>query len=409
MKETLCIVASHPLAARFDFDRTDCDIWGFNEILKMDWYKRADAIFQLHLEPIWRNPKNRNDPNHAHWLRNESGTCNVCDGKGCKHCDNGIYTPKKREGVTVFMQDYYENIPGCEVYPVDDIKAMLPGFEWQSANGNTGKHYLTSSVSQAIALGIYKGYKRIECWGMEMNTDTEYRYQRDGVTFWQGVALGRGIEVLAMTDIYNAPIYGFEGEVSISYEAFDERLEKLKPELDKNLQALNENKVAFLKSIETYKVDFENPQIVAQALQAAATSAFNLHIIDGAMQENERYKKRADTMAKETDGVFQFSRQEFEQAMMDTGKILNEAKAQANAVGGACQAALNRVVKEKSKTKKRTILNKFIDAAQEYIKASSIVGVYSGAQQENQNFLVRLDGLIRAAGGAQSEEVLLNA
>jgi hypothetical protein len=285
---------------------------------------------------------------------------------------------------------------------------MLPGFKWSSADNTTGGHYLTSSVSQAIALGIYKGYKRIECWGMEMNTDTEYRYQRDGVTFWQGVALGRGIEVLAMTDIYKAPIYGFEGEASLTIDFFNERLGILKPALKKHLAILDDDKKAFLDSVQAYKVDFKDHEIVTTALKKFSTSAYQFHQIDGAIQENERYIKRAETMAEETDGVFQFSRQEFEQAMMDIGKAYKQHEINSHTVAMACQQTLNRVIREKSKTKKRTILSKFVDAAQEYAKSASIVGVHAGAKQENTNCLARLDNLIRAAGGEKSEEVLLN-
>jgi len=117
---TLAIIGSHPRTREaFDFNRTDADVWLFNEAYSNKdnvWAKRADAVFQLHDPIIWTNPKNRNDPKHYDWLKSTL--------------------------TTVYMQSHYDDVPSSVAYPLDEIKAMAGS-----------PNFLTSSVSMAIALG----------------------------------------------------------------------------------------------------------------------------------------------------------------------------------------------------------------------------------------------------------------
>ena len=161
--KTVAIIGSHPLSrGDFDFNRTDCEIWVFNEALASDWCKRATAVFQMHTPTIWKNPLNRNDPGHAAWLM--SGDTPI-----------------------IYMQEKYQEVPKAVKYPLDEVIQLLQPFNY--------KKYLTSSVSQAIALTIVQGFEKIELYGIGMETETEYFYQRDCVAFWTGYAVGRGIVV----------------------------------------------------------------------------------------------------------------------------------------------------------------------------------------------------------------------
>src|SRR3989344_1302379 len=71
MKKTLVIMGTHPNGLKsFDWTRSDCDIWMFNEAPNTKkangelMYPKSNATFQLHHEAIWKNPKNRNDKDH---------------------------------------------------------------------------------------------------------------------------------------------------------------------------------------------------------------------------------------------------------------------------------------------------------------------------------------------------------
>lgn len=58
-----------------------------------------------------------------------------------------------------------------------------------------GVDYFTNTVDYAIALAIHNGFKEINLYGVNMANGTEYAYQKSGVEYWLGQAMGRGIKV----------------------------------------------------------------------------------------------------------------------------------------------------------------------------------------------------------------------
>jgi hypothetical protein len=374
MQEKLAIIGSHPNARAFDFARTDCDIWVFNEALAIEWVKRADAVFQLHRPEIWRNPRNRNDPNHAAWLM--SG-----------------------ETPTIYMQEHYPDVPRCERYPIEQVAALLlPNFE---------KPYLTSSAAYALALGILKGYKTIEIWGVEMETDTEYRYQRDGVTLWMGVAIGRGIRVEYHGRMFDAPLYGYEGEADIKIDDFHARLAEILPHVQSATDTYTAAKQALDAALTHYHDSGKDAEAIAPLLKAQIAAGYNYGLVDGARQENERYIGKAKTMT-EAAGAFLFSRQEFEQSAQRLMKDTTTEQQKASVYGGQAEVYFNEAAQTKNIIKRRKILQtKFAPALAAYTRASIMTGLITGAHRENLEYMGKLDALIRAAGGAKSEAVLL--
>lgn len=366
-----------------DFDRTDCDIWVFNEALKMEWVKRADAVFQMHLEAIWRNPKNRNDPEHYKWLA--SG-----------------------ETPTVYMQDVYPDVPKSVRYPLDEIKqTLLPRFSWHGKQRD-GKTYFTSTFCYALALAIYAAqYKTIEIHGVEMETDTEYRYQRDGVTFWMGIALGRGMTVKAFCNFFDFPLYGYEGEATLDNDEFDRRLKELAPQIEAAKAKYQEAARVASDKVTAYLEKYDDPQGVIDALKAQVIEAYNTHVISGAAQENERYKAKRDAMLAES-GAFAFSRQEFEMAARGIAQDHDKAQKEYNAVAVACGMMFEKT-KVKNQARRKHALREFAGYARKYIEKAMWVGLAYGALQENARYLEIMDKFIKAAGGEKSEAVLLEA
>lgn len=55
--------------------------------------------------------------------------------------------------------------------------------------------YFSNTVDYALALAIYQGFTSISLYGINMANDTEYSYQKPGVEFWIGQAMGRGIDI----------------------------------------------------------------------------------------------------------------------------------------------------------------------------------------------------------------------
>lgn len=382
MRNKLAIIGSHPRTrAEFDFSRLDCDIWVFNEAVSQGWVKRADAVFQLHREEIWRNTANRNDPGHAEWLKS---------GK----------TP------TVIMQAMYHDVPNSEAYPLDDVcENLLPGLFVSTGS----ERYFTSSIAYAIALGIHRGYKRIEIYGVEMETNTEYQYQRDGVTFWVGIGVGRGIDFDVHSSLFDAPLYGYEGEAYIDYSVFEDRASELSAEIPALAAVYESAKTAAVDAFRSYQANGNDPNAVISTMMAQIDAGHKLARFDGALQEIKRYMTKADTMMRESGGKFLFSRQEFEASAQRLMKERENAVTMANTSAGACQVQFQQAIDEKNSVRRRIPLKKFADIAGQYISHSIGVGLTTGAYQENITMLQTLDKYIRAAGGSKSEQVLLAA
>lgn len=58
-----------------------------------------------------------------------------------------------------------------------------------------GTDYFSNTVDYALALAIFEGFKEIDLYGVNMANGTEYAYQKPGVDFWCGMAMGKGVKV----------------------------------------------------------------------------------------------------------------------------------------------------------------------------------------------------------------------
>lgn len=410
MKNTLVILGNFPQTRDlFDYNRTDCDIWAFNESMAFEFFKRADVIFQMHNPVIWRNPKNRNDANHYLWLTNQSGPCRSCSGKGkytkesrevsCNSCKGtGVYTPaENRKDITVYMQDVYPEVLNSVKYPIDEIRT-----KYQT-------DYFSSSISYAVALGIHLGYKRIEIYGVGLATDTEYRYQRDGFTFWCGIAKGSGVELIYHGDIFDAPMYGYEGDVTLDYSLFADRITELEPKCKEALEKYDAAKAAITQAAELFIRTGNGYQEITAIAAEQIKLANEFGVTDGARQENIRYQKKADAMRSASGGEFIFSRQEFEQAGQAIFKERTSLGMKANNIAPQCEALLKMAATCKNAQKRKKRFQDFLQVYDQYMQLSVAVGMYTGALAENAAFLQTLDAHIKAAGGNKSEEVMLEA
>ena len=80
------------------------------------------------------------------------------------------------------------NIPYTDLdnYPGDEIINYF------------GTDFFTNTIDYMLALAIYEGATEINIYGVAMNAPEEYQYQRPGIHFWVGQAMGRGIKVRIM-------------------------------------------------------------------------------------------------------------------------------------------------------------------------------------------------------------------
>lgn len=364
MKETVAIIGSHPKTrGDFDWSRTDADIWGFNEALNTDWFDRADGIFQIHKPVIWRSKTNRNDPKHYAWLK--SGDTPI-----------------------IFMQDDYTDVPKAERYPLEDALALAPGIG-----------YFTSSVAYAIALAILKGYKRIEVYGVEMETNTEYGHQRVGVAFWCGYAMGRGIELdFHSPTFFSAPLYGYDGDVKIPLEFYNAHLQEARKHgagakaKQDEVQALIDGLMAeFIKS---YKTNMDDLDTYIFALR---DNAQFVGMAEGVAKVCQRYLDNCTEMIEESDDYL-VVRQEIEGQGIAATKAMPDADRKMRRAAEILQkkrAALNT---NANKDRREKLVDQFNKVLRVFVASVARLGMLKGAININRILMKKYDDLLQASG-----------
>lgn len=69
----------------------------------------------------------------------------------------------------------------------------LDTYPLEEVIGEFDTDYFGNTVDYAVALALYKGYDSIDMYGVNMETESEYFYQKPSLDFWCGVAKGRGV------------------------------------------------------------------------------------------------------------------------------------------------------------------------------------------------------------------------
>lgn len=378
----LAIIGTHP-RTRDHYEWNDgAHVWLFNEAVSnpanLNWARRADAIFQMHAPVIWRNPNNRNDPGHYQWLRTQTDV-NV-----------------------IYMQDKYDEVPASAKYPLDEIRAML---------SDDNNHFLSSSVAMAIALGIYLHYDAIDIYGVAMESNTEYQFQREGVAFWIGFAEGRGIRLKFHDKTFRCLVYGYEGFVTLDYADIENRINALAPMLEQYAADYTVDRRKLDEMILAFSTDAsaENEKELLEHVVKIKKQTIELGKLDGAIQENRRYKSKADAMLKAAD-AFSFSRQEFETNAASQSKQTQNIDRQVAAIGSRLDMVHTSIKNTPKNSKKRADLKTaYMQLMLTYLQSLNQVGLLIGAAGENYAYMSKLDGGIRAAGGQKSLEVMTNA
>jgi hypothetical protein len=300
------------------------------------------------------------------------------------------------------MQEAYPEVPRAKKYPLEGILDML---------GDRENHFLSSSVPQAMALAAYLGtYSRVEVYGVAMETNTEYQFQREGVSFWVGFLKGRGIDVYFADPTFQCPIYGYEGEVSIKYERFAERIAELNPELARLTPIYRAALATANAALEAFSADSSkvNETALMEAVHKQVSIGQELGWVDGAIQENMRYKDKADKMREAAEGEFVFSRQEFESAAKNMTDQEQHAQtlfvAEGTKLGMLHDAIMHSA---KGSPKRAKAMEAFRQVQTSYLQIANRGAIFKGAARENFGYMALLDKHIRAAGGAMSEAVLL--
>jgi len=259
------------------------EIWTMNHHWFLDLRKpeaerdlpRVDRLFEMHT-PEWFTRKETPDSQeYRRWLGQE------------------------HEGLTIYMQQEMDEFPSCVPYPREEVRADLFKHLWR---GDQNPEYYTSSVGLMLALAIHMGVKRIEMYGVEMASDTEYADQAPAVEFMMGIANGRGIDIVVhpASRLFNVAVYGYEGVPHLQRP----RLETLRAHYEKLREQAHADAT---KAVEEFNNGTaKDPQEATKANDVRAMYFGAVMILDTLMKEDDVYtsaqrleEKRDVCMAQE--------------------------------------------------------------------------------------------------------------
>ena len=209
--DVMAVVGFAPVTrGKTPWNNPNIDVFGVNEEYGFDWWKQdEDKIagwFQLHKRESFMRPNNHNDPDHAKWL-------------------------KKKHTFPIFMQEKHKDVPSSEALPIKEITKEF-GYYW------------SSTLAYAVGFAYVAGYKRIELYGFEMASDSEYWGQRANAAYIIGKARGKGM------DVYVPPTSRLLTGIRYAYE---NNLVGMRQDLEVNVTQVRNSK---------YKIESE-----AQSLQ----------------------------------------------------------------------------------------------------------------------------------------------
>jgi len=169
--------------------------WTMNWFYLYDWVPRIDRLFEMH--PIWMYGQT-GKPEHAkvkkHWAWLQDGL----------------------KDYPIYMLADLPTVPSCVRYPIEEVTELVFGRKLLRDEDPTD--FYSSSVDYMIALAIYEkavgieNWTRLELYGIEMGSMTEYRYQREGSAFFIGRAMQYMQVVLQSNSVLlRSKKYGYEG------------------------------------------------------------------------------------------------------------------------------------------------------------------------------------------------------
>lgn len=145
------------------WDDEDIEIWTLNEspAKRFEYVKRISRHFQLHPKWNYDRDTNQNDPEHPDWLR-------------------------AQKGFPIYMQEVDPDVPMSVRYPWEEV---CEHFKIDPVGPDHWKEF-TSTFPYMLALAHYEGFERIEVYGFEMGSETEYAYQRSSAHLFLGILRG---------------------------------------------------------------------------------------------------------------------------------------------------------------------------------------------------------------------------
>ena len=264
MKRTIAIVGFSNLTLPYLLarDLSDVEIWTMNHafVLGEEKIPRIDRLYEIHKKEWFLRKELPSAQEYWEWLT-------------------------QPHDFPIYMQEVDPAIPSSARYPYDEI---VEDIFTPLKRGVEINPYFTSSVSFMLAHAIYERVDRIEIYGIEMATGTEYAYQKPGGEFMIGAAIARGIEVVLhpLSELCKARLYGYDLVPNIALPRTQELLSFYQ-------QKFEEHKARMLATVEQYNQS-ENKDKDAVLELTAYTDAYYgaITVLERLMGESDYYLGR---------------------------------------------------------------------------------------------------------------------
>lgn len=196
MTKTVALLGFAPSRHEAENLSPDIEVWSCNHAWQ--YFDRLDAVIEIHLLEYIQQ--------EAYYANHEIAIPHMA----------WLHSP---HDFSIYMVDEYPDCPAAVRYPIEGVLAMAP------------RRYFSSSFAYMIALAIYQGFERIEIYGFDMASNTEWFYQRPNSEWWIGYAEGRGIDVYIgkFSPLCKAKaLYGYEGGSMVDRQVLEQVRDKYK-------------------------------------------------------------------------------------------------------------------------------------------------------------------------------------
>ena len=205
--KTVCIVGMAPTTAHlFVHEPMGVEVWGLNQghaLFTSEAMTRFTRWFQVHPYEEMA-ARQRPELGHLEWL--------------------------KGANIPVYMEEVHPDIPASVRYPYEEV--------CQTIGGN----YMTSEPAFMLALAIHEKFDLIKVYGIDLDCEREWSYERACFEYLLGFAMGRGLKLwlpkgcpLLKGPLYAKTVDVPSGVMVERLRQLQERESELVGELNKNL------------------------------------------------------------------------------------------------------------------------------------------------------------------------------
>lgn len=222
-KKILAIVGTAGSRHLAPYDNSNCEIWGVGHCLLLADIPRMDKVFEIHLPYVYeqeKSPYTHNDPDKRLPL--------VYHANKEHALSNYIPCKRIKEDVSVIVSQENPKLNKQEIFPREKLKEK---YGWIFPPSDA--FYCTNSIAWMLCYAIdMDRFDEIHLYGIHLETDSEWQYERPCNELWLGFFMGkmheRGIKTPVvylpeMSDVLRAyHEYGF-AEIEVNRKKYQER------------------------------------------------------------------------------------------------------------------------------------------------------------------------------------------